>query len=140
MVGAGEGGEFATWLLKRPDFRSLYSVVGIADDSPSKQGMRFNGLKVLGSTFDIPELVKRYDIGVLFYAISKISPADSQRILATCRKTGVHVVMISDILRTLHTRLTRVVPRCEKVCPYLIGTDLDLESAGREMETEGNSA
>ena len=140
VVGAGEGGDFATWLLKRPDFRSLYSVVGIADDSPSKQGMRFNGLKVLGSTFDIPELVKRHDIGVLFYAISKISPADSQRILATCRKTGVHVVMISDILHTLHTRLTRVVPRCEKVCPYLIGTDLDLESSGREMETEGNSA
>lgn len=140
VVGAGEGGEFATWLLNRSDFRSLYTVVGMVDDSPSKQGMRFNGLKVLGSTFDIPELVKRHDIGVLFHAISKISPADSQRILATCRKTGVHVVMISDILRMLHTRLTRFSPRCEMSCPYLTGTDLDLETAGREMETGGNGA
>jgi lipopolysaccharide/colanic/teichoic acid biosynthesis glycosyltransferase len=123
IVGAGEGGEFATWLLKRPDFSRHYTLIGFADDHPSKQGLRFDGLKVLGTTADIPHIVKQHDIGVIFYAISKISPSDSQRILNTCKKTGLHTVMLSDMLRTLHTRLTRVLPRCERICPYLIGSN-----------------
>jgi len=106
VVGAGEGGEFATWLLKRPDFRRMYTVIGFADDDPYKQGMRFNGIQVLGTTADIPELIHRYDIGILFYAISKIASADSQRILSICHKTNLHVVMISDILSMLQTQMT----------------------------------
>lgn len=123
MVGAGEGSKFATWLLRRTDFWRLYTVIGIADDDPSKQGMRFDGLNVLGTTADIPQIVKQHDIGVIFYAISRISPTDSQRILATCKITGVHMVMLADVLRTLHTRLTRDLPRCENICPYMIGAD-----------------
>jgi FlaA1/EpsC-like NDP-sugar epimerase len=68
--------------------------------------MRFDGVHVLGTTADIPELVKHFDIGIIFYAISKISDADSQRILAICNKTNLHVVMIADILSTLHTHMT----------------------------------
>ena len=140
VVGAGEGSEFVAWLLRRTDFRRLYTIIGIVDDDPSKQGMQFDGLKVLGTTADIPGIVQRQDIGVLFYTISRISPADSQRILDTCRKTKIHLVMISDVLRTLHTRLTKVLPRCEKVCPYLIGSDSFSEPANRELETENMNA
>jgi FlaA1/EpsC-like NDP-sugar epimerase len=134
VVGAGEGSEFAAWLLRRTDFKRLYTVIGIADDDPSKQGLRFDGLNVLGTTADIPEIVKRYDIGVIFYAISKISLAESHRILATCKKTDLHLVMLSDVLRTLHSRLTKVMPRCEKICPYLIGSDSDSPSTESVLE------
>jgi FlaA1/EpsC-like NDP-sugar epimerase len=125
----GLASRWITWILRRPDFRRLYTIVGIADDSPFKQGMRVDGLKVLGTVADIPELVKRHDIGVIFYAISKISEADSQRILATCEGTGLHLVMLSDMLRTLHTRLTRELPRCPFTCPYLIGSDAMVDVA-----------
>jgi FlaA1/EpsC-like NDP-sugar epimerase len=50
VVGAGQGSAFAAWLLRHTDFRRLYTVVGIADDAPGKQGMRYDGLKVLGTT------------------------------------------------------------------------------------------
>jgi lipopolysaccharide/colanic/teichoic acid biosynthesis glycosyltransferase len=102
IVGAGEGGEFAAWLLKRPDFRRLYTAVGIADDDPSKQGMRFDGHKVLGTIADIPDLVRRHEISVIFYAINKISTADDQRILATCNRTGARIVMLSEVVSALH--------------------------------------
>ena len=85
--------------------------------------MRLDGLKVLGTAADIPHIVKQHDIGIIFYAISKISASDSQRILDTCKKTGLHTVMLSDVLRTLHTHLTTFQPRCEKICPYLVGSD-----------------
>jgi len=107
LVGAGEGSEFAAWLLQRREFKRIYKIVGIVDDSPSKQGLRFDGLNVLGSTADIPELVNRHDVGVIFYAIARISPDDNERILSICNRTGLHVVMLSDVLDLLHHQLAK---------------------------------
>ena len=133
VVGAGDGSEFAAWLLRRTDFRRLYTVVGIADDDPSKQGMRFDGLQVLGTVADIPGLVTKHDIGVIFYAISRISELDSQRILTTCRRTAVRVVMLSDMLRTLHLCLTRDLPRATRPVPYMPGADSVPEATSTEL-------
>ncbi|MDX1379157.1 MAG: sugar transferase, partial [Anaerolineales bacterium] len=94
VVGAGEGGEFASWLLNRREFKRIYKIIGIVDDAPFKQGMRYDGLKVLGSTADIPELVKQLDIGVIFYTIARISPEDQKRVMDACNRTGLHVVML----------------------------------------------
>ncbi len=102
IVGAGEGGSFASWLLNGADFRKLYSVVGIVDDDPAKQGRRYDGFKVLGTTADIPTLVSRYDVGIIIYAISKISQADSDRIQNICKNTGRKIVNISSLITILH--------------------------------------
>ena len=110
VVGAGEGSEFAAWLLQRRDFKRIYSTVGLVDDDPSKQGLRYDGIKVLGSTADIPELVRRHDVGVIFYTIAHISPEDNTRILNTCHRTGLHVVMLSEVLVLLQHQLTRSSP------------------------------
>ena len=107
VVGAGEGCEFAAWLLQRREFKYIYTIVGIVDDDPAKQGMRYDGLQVLGSTADIPELIKRHDVGVIFYTIARISPEDNRRILDICNKTGLHVVMLSEVLDLLHHQLTK---------------------------------
>ncbi len=107
VVGAGDGCEFAAWLLQRRDFKRIYTIVGIVDDDPSKQGMRYDGLKVLGSTAEIPELVSRHDVGVIFHTIARISPEDNRRILSICNKTGLHVVILSEVLDLLHQQLTK---------------------------------
>ena len=120
IVGAGQGSELAAWLLGRSEFRRLYTAVGIVDDNPAKQGMRLDGLPVLGTTADIPELVKRHDIGVLYYAIVKIDRADEERILATCRKTGLRLIMLSELLRALHGHLTASRPCNEAGCPLFV--------------------
>lgn len=107
VIGAGEGGEFASWLLSRRDFKRIYKIIGIVDDDPAKQGMRYDGYKVLGLTTDIPELVRKHDIGVIFYTITRISPEDGRRILSTCNRTGLHVVRLSEVLDMLHHQLTK---------------------------------
>lgn len=111
VVGAGEGSEFAAWLLGRREFKRIYTIVGIVDDDPSKQGARYDGFKVIGSTADIPELVKRHDVGVIFYTIARISPEDNRRILDVCNKTGLHVVVLSEVLDLLHHQLTKTAPQ-----------------------------
>lgn len=113
VVGAGEGSEFAAWLLQRREFKRVYAIVGIVDDDPSKQGMRFDGLKVIGSTTELPELVERHDVGVILYTIARISPEDRQRILNACNRSGARVVMLSDALELLRRKLTEPAPRRE---------------------------
>ena len=108
VVGAGAGGELVTWLLRRPDFNHLFSVHAYVDDDPSKQGMRYDGVPVLGTPADIPALVEREDIGLVVYAINKVSKADRERILAACRQAEVRLVVLSDVLRSIETHF---IPR-----------------------------
>jgi lipopolysaccharide/colanic/teichoic acid biosynthesis glycosyltransferase len=110
IVGAGQGGEFAAWLLRRPDFKRLYTPVGIADDDPAKQGMRFDGLKVLGAVADVPRIVQQHGVSVIFYAISRIDEADSQRILSTCNAAGARLVMLSEVMSALYQCLESPAP------------------------------
>jgi lipopolysaccharide/colanic/teichoic acid biosynthesis glycosyltransferase len=107
IVGAGKGGEFATWLLRRQDFQRMFSIVGYIDDDPGKQGMRIDGLQVLGTTADIPALAKQHDIGVIFYAIGRETSADERRIIRLCKETGAHFVSVGDVLGTLRNQLSK---------------------------------
>jgi lipopolysaccharide/colanic/teichoic acid biosynthesis glycosyltransferase len=103
VVGAGAGGELVTWLLRRPDFNRLFSIHAYVDDDPSKQGMRYDGVPVLGTTADIPTLVEREDIGLVVYAINKVLKADRERILAVCREADTRLVILSDVLHSIET-------------------------------------
>ncbi|MEW5829521.1 MAG: sugar transferase [Chloroflexota bacterium] len=106
VVGAGKGGEFATWLLRHNEFQRLFSVVGYVDDDPSLQGMRLDGCPVLGTAADIPCLVEKLDIGVIFFAIGdQLSPVDTDRIFKSCRQTRAHLVDIADIFASLQSYL-----------------------------------
>jgi len=105
IVGAGAGGEFATWLLRRPDFQRLFSIVGYIDDDPKKQDMRIDGLRVMGTTHDIPDLVSQHDIGVIFYAIGKSTNADEERIVSICKNTRAHFISVVDVLGNVRDQL-----------------------------------
>jgi lipopolysaccharide/colanic/teichoic acid biosynthesis glycosyltransferase len=107
IIGAGQAGEFASWLLRRPDFLRMFSIVGYIDDDPEKQGMRIDGLRVLGTTADIPHLVRQYDIGVIFYAIGNNISSEEQRIFDICKIPNVHIVSVVDVLGKLRTQLTQ---------------------------------
>ncbi len=48
IVGAGDNGELAIWLMNRSKLANVFSVFGIVDDDPRKQGMRINGVDVSG--------------------------------------------------------------------------------------------
>ena len=111
IAGAGSGGEFVTWLLHRPDFQHLFNLIGYVDDDPSKQGMRYDGVSVIGTTADIPALVKKEDIGIIFYAIGQIDVQDRDRILQNCRQANTRLVILSDVLQSLESHLIPVTSR-----------------------------
>ena len=108
VVGAGELGELALWLLQRSTFMSFFSVVGIVDDNARKQGLRVAGYKVLGTTENIPDLVDRYNIGVIIYAIANCQANEKKRILTLSQATGARVVEIPDLVKVLERSIQKM--------------------------------
>ena len=98
IVGGGESGQFAAWLLGNRQKGKAVSVIGFVDDDLFKQGVRLNGVQVIGKRADIPQLVEQHDIGVLVFAIHNIAESERQEILAICQSTPARLVMVPDIL------------------------------------------
>jgi lipopolysaccharide/colanic/teichoic acid biosynthesis glycosyltransferase len=105
IVGAGDCGQLAGWLLQKSNLSSAFNVLGMVDDDPYKQNMRIDGYSVLGTTRDLPALVERNNIGVILYAITQISPSEQERILALCRSLPVRLVIIPDLIKVLQDHL-----------------------------------
>jgi lipopolysaccharide/colanic/teichoic acid biosynthesis glycosyltransferase len=114
IIGAGECGQLAAWLIHKSNLSMAFSIVGMIDDDPLKQNRIIDGYPVLGTTREIPTLVKRRNIGLIMFAISKIESADRDRILAICRQASVRMLIIPDLIKVVQNYLlkqTREVPR-----------------------------
>ncbi|HPY34023.1 MAG TPA: sugar transferase [Anaerolineaceae bacterium] len=108
IVGAGDLGQLALWLLLRSKLAGLFGVVGLVDDDPRKHGERIQECKVLGSTRDIPALVEKFKVHILIYAISNISPEENSRILQTCRETKARLIIIPDLVNVLEMSIRKI--------------------------------
>jgi FlaA1/EpsC-like NDP-sugar epimerase len=117
IVGAGEVGTFAAWLLRKSVLAKAFTIVGMVDDAPHKQGLVLDGLRVLDYTANIPRLVQEHDIGLLLFAIADIDQEDRRRILALVRQTPARVVLMPDILQTLRERLLPSAEKAAQVPP-----------------------
>ena len=105
ILGAGEGGEIVHWLMRHGSFRQVFTVIGMVDDDPAKRGMRVNRSWVLGSSSELPDLIRKHDIGVVLFAITNISQEARDRIVRLCQHSGVRLIYLSDLLGAIQTQL-----------------------------------
>lgn len=106
IVGAGDAGNLAAYLLRKVELGQIFTIIGMVDDAPRKQGARIGGIRVLGSTAEIPQLVSLHDVGLILYAIENIRPAQRDRILSVCRGSGAQTVVLPDVLETFRDQLS----------------------------------
>lgn len=114
VVGAGECAQLGLWLFEKSDLSTAFCVVGMVDDDYNKVNQRVNGYRVLGTTNDIPEIIKKENIGLIMFAINKVKPVERSRILKICEQYPVKVLMIPDLLnvvRDYFIEQTRKVPQ-----------------------------
>ncbi len=107
IIGSGETGQFAAWLLGNGRFANAFRVMGFVDDSIFLQGTRIQGINVIGQRNDIPSLVRKYDIGMIVFAIHNISKKERSQILEICRKTQARLVIFPDISAAI-SGITRI--------------------------------
>jgi FlaA1/EpsC-like NDP-sugar epimerase len=86
IVGAGKSGEMLVRDLLR-DPRREYEPVGFTDDDRKKQGKEIHGIRVIGGTEKICDLVS--DIDVILLALPSASSKEMRRIVGICESTGV---------------------------------------------------
>jgi lipopolysaccharide/colanic/teichoic acid biosynthesis glycosyltransferase len=107
IVGAGDGGQLAVWLIHKSTFSGAFSIIGFVDDNYHKQHLRMVGYPVLGTTYDIPAIVEKHNIGIILFSIEKCTPADRERILSMCKKTATRLVIIPDLMKILERSMSR---------------------------------
>ncbi len=90
IVGAGNGGQQVAFELRRnPGLRS--APVGFVDDDPRKQGMRIAGIKVLGSTQNLPRILDGVQPDEVIIAIPSAPGTLRQQVVTACRERGIPV-------------------------------------------------
>ena len=101
ILGGGESGQFVAWLLQNGRTANAFQIIGFVDDDLYKQGIRIRGVNVVGQREDLPELVKRFDVGIIIFAIHNIPAIEKHRLLNICSSTSAQVVSFPDVVGNL---------------------------------------
>ena len=89
VVGSGDG---ASLFIKTAQQKSKdLKIVAIVDDDKNKQNTYLHGVKVVGTTEQIPEIVGNYEVEQIVIAIPSLAPDDYERIVEYCQQTEVKV-------------------------------------------------
>lgn len=96
IVGAGEAGTMLIRSIKRKKSNE-YDVVAIVDDDPYKQKLRVLGVKVYGTTKDIPTIVQEMRIDIIILAIPSLGKLGIQEIYNRCVNLNVKIKTMPKI-------------------------------------------
>lgn len=114
IVGAGFTGRMVYNELY--NYESKYVPICFVDDDEDKIGSYIQGIRVLGPTILIPEIVKKYNVKSIIIAIPSCSDEDKKRILKYCADTECEVSILPS-----GKNLTRSIPMLSQV------TKIDVE-------------
>jgi FlaA1/EpsC-like NDP-sugar epimerase len=100
IVGAGRAGEM---ILREilGNYRLNYTPVGFLDDDRKTRNLSIHGCRVIGTTRELPRIVKKYNIDEVFLAVPTASGAARRRIMLTCKRAGIKaktLPAVSEIL------------------------------------------
>jgi FlaA1/EpsC-like NDP-sugar epimerase len=96
IVGAGDAGQLVIREMLKS--RALgYTPTALVDDDPRKKNMRLHGVRVLGTTADLPRLVADQKPDEVIIAIPSAPGDVRQRVVNACRDAGVPVKTLPGV-------------------------------------------
>lgn len=152
VVGAGETGSLAISRMASQDPNMPGMPIIAVDDNPSKMGKRIHGVRVMGASEDILDLVDRFDIQQIVVAIPSASIEQRKRIYGICTQTDcslrtlpnvreLRVDEINDVsLREVDVAdllgREEVVLNTRLVCGYISGKTVLVTGGGGSIGSE----
>ncbi|MBV9211833.1 MAG: polysaccharide biosynthesis protein, partial [Acidobacteria bacterium] len=104
LIGAGRAGVMAVKEIHgRADID--LDVRGFVDDDLRKQGSVIHRVKVLGTTEDLPRLVRAHDIDHVVITIAQASRNELRRVVELCEKIPIKVRIIPGLYEILQGRV-----------------------------------
>ena len=102
MLIVGGGDSTASVLREVSNYsQNKYLPVAIVDDDREKIGREIMGVRVEGSTEEIPEICEKFGVEVILFSIVSISSKNRRRILDICAKTNLEVRIIPNIYEVI---------------------------------------
>src|SRR5262249_46961673 len=90
LIGAGRAGVLAVREISGRGDMNM-DVKGFVDDDPDKQGAVIHGIRILGTTEELPRLVRDHAIEQVVITIAQISRPQILHLIGLCRKIQVDV-------------------------------------------------
>ena len=152
IIGAGETGSLTIKRMSFGDYAMQGLPVVAVDDDPSKKGQRIHGVKVMGKSDLILDLVKQYDIEQIVVAIPSATAAERKRIYDLCIQTNCRLLTLPNVrdlrmdelddVRLREVDLTDLLAREEvvlntrMVSGYLAGKSVLITGGGGSIGSE----
>jgi len=108
IIGAGSGGQMVVRELQLNPALGV-TAIGFVDDDPRKRGMGLLGLRVLGTTDQIADLLERHKPDDVVIAIPSAPGELRARVVAACRERQIPVRTLPTVFELLQggVQLTR---------------------------------
>lgn len=116
IVGAGDAGQLIIREMQKSPTLG-YTPIGLVDDDSRKRNMRLHGIRVLGTTDDLPRLLADNPPAEVIIAIPSGAGEVRQKVVNACRDAGVPVKTLPGVHE-------------------LIAGDLNLSRQLREVQVE----
>jgi FlaA1/EpsC-like NDP-sugar epimerase len=100
IVGAGQGGRQVVQELARNSDLGL-NPVGFVDDDPLKQRLRIDGVRVRGSTRELPQILDDAGPDEVIIAIPSAPGELRMRVVTACRDRGIPVRTLPTVFEFL---------------------------------------
>ena len=104
IVGAGEAGILMLKEYRKNPIMGI-EVAGFVDDDPLKKNRRIQGIRIFGSTKDIPAIVETQGIDEIILAIPSANGETKRRIISYCQIPDVKIKIIPGIYKLLSGEL-----------------------------------
>lgn len=101
VIGAGAAGQALIKEIINSDKLDA-QVMCIIDDNPTKHGRILEGITIVGDRYQIPEMVKKYRVSRIIYAIPAASPEDRKAILNICKDTGCRLQTVPGVYQLVN--------------------------------------
>lgn len=101
IIGAGQA---AKLLINEINHNSnmMYEIMGLVDDDKSKIHQSISGVSVIGTTEDIPRLVRDLELDEVIFSIPSLSPEERKRIFGIVNETKVKMKTLPNISEVIN--------------------------------------
>lgn len=105
IIGTGSAGRMLIHEMIMSQHLST-KVCCIIDDNPIKKNRFLDGVPIVGNRYDIPEMVIRYGITKIVFAIPTATGQKRKAILEICQQTGCKVQVIPGIYEMVDGKIS----------------------------------
>ncbi len=132
VVGAGSAGYMLIREMKNSRHLNR-KVPCIIDDDPYKIGTYLQGVPIVGTKEEIPEMAKKYNIEEIIIAIPTMDDENRHKMLEICQKTACKIKMLPGLYQMVNQEVDISMLRDVSIEDLLGREPVDLH-----METIGN--